>query len=215
MTHFKIAIVFVCALFLLHMSFAQSNSSGIIIYKSMLTASIQAGGTSASQQVNLRMELAVSGENYKITATALPSPSSSIQFGDMKLYKYYDAATNATYSITPFRNEQYAVSNPITVTDIKETGKTKEVLGYLSNEFNCMYNGAPAKGWYTKQLPAVISAEGNLGLPGMLMSLDSERVKMEVEKIDWNVPVKETDTKLPAGIKKMTRQEFETMRKNG
>jgi len=214
MAHFKIATLFVCSLFVLQISSGQSNSSGIIIYKSMLTASIQAGGGSATQQVNLRMELAVSGANYKITATALPSPSSNIQFGDMKLYKYYDAATNATYSITPFRNEQYAVSNPIIVTDVKETGKTKEVLGYLSNEFTCTYNGAPAKGWYTKQLPAIISAEGNLGLPGMVMVLESERIKMEVEKIEWNVPVKEADTKLPVGLKKMTRQEFEAMRKN-
>ena len=214
MTHFKIATLFISSFFILQTSFTQSNSSGVIIYKSTLTASIRAGGGSASQQVNLMMELAVFGKNYKITATALPSPSSTIQFGDMKLYKYYDAATNATYSITPFRNEQYAVSNPITVTDIKETGKTKELLGYLSNEFICSYNGVPAKGWYTKQLPATISAEGNLGLAGMVMSLESERVKMEVEKIDWNASVKEADTKLPTGIKKMTRQEFETMRKN-
>jgi GLPGLI family protein len=212
---FKKLKLFVCSFFLLQLSISQTYTTGLVEYKSVLTAGVQAGGGKMTEKVDVKMELSIAGKNYKITASPKASPTSGIQFGDMKLYKYYDAETNAVYSITPFRGVEYAVSNMVAVSDIKETGITKEILGYLSHQFTCTFNGKPAKGWYAKTLPAIISAEGNLGLPGMLMLIESELVMMEVVKIDWNVPVKETEARLPAVIKKMSREEYEELRKKG
>jgi len=208
-------LLFPVSILLFQMGFSQLPSAGMIHYKTALTASIQAGGSTMKQQIELQMELSLFGKNYKVAASPVAIPSSNVQLGGMKLYKFYESETNGIYSLTPLRSEQYAVLNQPLIIDVKETGKTKEVLGYLSHEFTCTYNGSSAKGWYAKSLHAYVSPEGNLGLPGMLMSFQSEQMTIQVEKIDWTTAVKEDEVKLPKGTKEITKQEYDNIRKNG
>lgn len=211
---FLLAVTYCCCIIVS----AQVPQTGVLTYNTVYEYKTNIGGRPGpSQKMPMGIEITYSGDYYLVLASMGGQSVGNIQIagGGMKMKRYYDPSDKSMYNVNIIGQDAYFVKkDDQPISNMKETGNTKEILGYPSHEFTCVYNGVTAKGWYSKLLPSHVSPEGNLGLPGGIVSLESEKVKIELTSAKLGTLVTEAETKIPAGSKKMTKEEFEAARNN-
>ena len=195
------------------------TTTGIISYTSVSTARINMGGQEIQQKMNFALTLSFSGSLFRLAASmqsASSAAGSGIQInGSPQMFQYYDSVDNTSYQLTNINGVNYAIAvEQNKLTDMKKTGKTQTILGYACIEFTCNYNGEAATGWYTPDLPAVVSPVGLLGLPGGLIKLESGKHTYNATDIKLEAVVNRAELVLPAAVIKTTKDGFQKLINN-
>jgi GLPGLI family protein len=196
---------------------AQTLPSGTMSYSSENISKLNFGGQELEQKMNMSVTQDFSGEYYRLAASLQSSPSgtgSGINInGGAQMFQYYDTADKFLYQLQQLKGKNYAVRvESQKITGLVKTGKTETILGYTCIEFTGIFFGETATGWYSTDLPSIVSPVGPLGLPGGLIKLESKKHKYTATKIKMGALVKESDLQLPKDVIKTTQEEFNRIR---
>jgi GLPGLI family protein len=194
---------------------AQAPLNGTISYSSENISKMNFGGQELEQKMNMNITEDFSGAYCRLTASLQSSsPGSGINInGGAKMFQYYDPGDKYLYQLQHLKGKNYAIRvEAKKVTDLVKTGKTQTILGYACIEFTGIFFGEQATGWYSTDLPSMISPVGPLGLPGGLIKLESKKHTYSATEIKMGIAVKESDLQLPKDVIKTTQEEFNRIR---
>lgn len=196
---------------------AQTPLHGTIAYSSENIIKMNFGGQEQEQKMSMIVTQDFSGEYYRLAASLQSSPSGTgagINIkGGAQMFQYYDTADKFLYQLQQLKGKNYAIRfESQKITGLVLTGKTQTILGYTCVEFTGIFFGEQATGWYSTDLPSMISPAGPLNLPGGLIKLESKKHKYFATEIKMGALVKESDLQLPKDVIKTTQEEFNRIR---
>jgi len=196
---------------------AQAPLNGTISYSSENISKMNFGGQEFEQKMNMNITQDFSGAYYRLAASlqnSAPGAGSGINInGGAQMFQYYDPGDKFLYQLQHLKGKNYAIRiESKKITDLVKTGKTQKVLGYACIEFTGIFFGEQVTGWYSTDLPSIVSPVGPLGLPGGLIKLESKKHKYSATEIKMGIAVKESDLQLPKDVIKTTQEEFNRIR---
>ncbi|HEV7782079.1 MAG TPA: GLPGLI family protein [Chitinophagaceae bacterium] len=195
-------------------SCGQSLASGTVTYESGSVSRMSMGGQQLEQKMSLSLSLDFSGNYCRVTAL-LDGGSADVEGGGIKLNgippqkQYYVPADKAYYQLTQAKGKNYAIrSEPKSITDLVMTGKKDSILGHTCHEFTYKSNGELVTGWYTPDLPAIVTPQQVMGVPGGILKLESKNYSSMATSIKVGATASEADLKLPANATKISSVDF-------
>lgn len=128
---------------------------------------------------------------------------------------YKDISTNLVVDNRDIMGKQFIIEDELTTNQWKMTGQKKTILGYMVMEATTMMNDTvPVTAYFTPQIPVSNGPDMFHGLPGMILEVNADNgrnviIATEVELME----VSDEDLEKPTTGKKVTREEFEEIRK--
>jgi GLPGLI family protein len=215
---------------------SQSDTSGTIDYKELVTFEISLDGVDSAQAAMIAMFMPKEQTFYKqlffdktqslfIQNDSITRAENEARMKKMRMdggpmirmqtegddsQLYIDLTKNTSLQKQTFMDREFLIEEKIDSPKWKITGKQKKILDYMCIEATTTIDSSLVTAWFTPQILNAIGPNGLNGLPGAILEveMDNGMLHFVATKVSLK-PLNKKDIIRPTDGKKVTKEEFE------
>lgn len=148
-----------------------------------------------------------------------------VNFNDSEKPTYLDMDTKKSYKLFTGGDKSYlvadavqqkpsgenAITHTVVLNEMKETGKTKKILGYTCKQLELGSGDQKGIAWYTAELPILGSPMGIMTDKGVILEMESRFLSFTAEQISLE-KVADSEVMPPAGTLTVTKAEYDKIK---